>query len=168
LEFREEENEMGYAENNLIAGEKIVYEGQLHWRVMLGPMIGAAFFGFIGLAVSNLSGYGWLLVVIAVMSAGMGIMRIKSTEMALTNKRVLLKWGILRTRTLEVFLSKIEGISVDEPLMGRMLGYGTIVIRGTGGTHEPFANVARPLEFKRRVQTLIDSHSMAAGATGVS
>jgi uncharacterized membrane protein YdbT with pleckstrin-like domain len=75
-----------------------------------------------------------------------------------------LKKGILGSRTIEVFLSKVEAITVDEPLLGKMLGYGTIVIRGTGGTQEPFAKVANPLEFKKRVQMIIDSHNMAASA----
>jgi hypothetical protein len=166
---RERKQKMGYAENSLIAGEKIVYEGQVHWSVMLGPMIGAAFFGLIGLVFLMAStGTGLAFLAIGAVSAFVGIMRIKSTEMVLTNKRILLKQGILKTRTIEVLLSKIEGISVEEPLLGRVLGYGTVMIRGTGGTHEPFRNVARPAEFKRRAQTIIDSHNMAAGAKGVS
>jgi uncharacterized membrane protein YdbT with pleckstrin-like domain len=156
---------MSFAENSLIQGETIVYEGKLHWSVMLWPVIGGIIFGLIALpTLFTSTGTGFIFLVIAGLCVGYGLMKMKSTEMVVTNKRVLLKKGILRSVTVEVLLSKVEGIIVNEPILGKMLGYGTIVIRGTGGTNEPFANVAQPLEFKRRVQTIIDSNSMAANA----
>jgi uncharacterized membrane protein YdbT with pleckstrin-like domain len=156
---------MSFAENSLIAGEQIVYEGKLHWSVMLGPVIGGIFFGLPGLMLLvGSAGAGLMSLTIAFIFIAYGMLKMKLTEMAITDKRILLKKGILGSRTIEVFLSKVEAITVDEPLLGKMLGYGTIVIRGTGGTQEPFAKVANPLEFKKRVQMIIDSHNMAASA----
>jgi uncharacterized membrane protein YdbT with pleckstrin-like domain len=77
--------------------------------------------------------------------------------MAVTNKRVIIKTGLLRRRTFELLLSKVESIGVEEGLMGRMFGYGSVVVRGTGGTPEPFANVGHPLEFRRQVQQQIEA-----------
>jgi len=54
-------------------------------------------------------------------------------------------------------LGKVEGIGVDQTLFGRLLDYGTITVTGTGGTKEPFTNIAAPLEFRRQVQGQISA-----------
>jgi uncharacterized membrane protein YdbT with pleckstrin-like domain len=83
------------------------------------------------------------------------MVRRNATEMAVTNKRVLIKQGILSRRTLELLLQKVESIAVEESFMGRIFGYGTVVIRGTGGTPEPFTRMASPLQFRRHVEEQI-------------
>ncbi len=70
----------------------------------------------------------------------------------MTTRRVLIKVGVLRRRSLELLLSKVESIGVDQGIVGRLLGYGTIIVTGTGGTKEPFRMIAAPLEFRRMVQ----------------
>ena len=75
-----------------------------------------------------------------------------SSEFAVTNKRVLIKVGLIRRHSLELLLQKVEGIGVDQTLTGRILGYGTITVTGTGGTRESFQRISRPLEFRRQVQ----------------
>jgi uncharacterized membrane protein YdbT with pleckstrin-like domain len=77
--------------------------------------------------------------------------------MSLTNKRVIVKTGLASRRTIELLLARIESIAVEEPAMGRMLGYGTVIIRGTGGTPEVFEKIAHPLEFREQVQRQISS-----------
>jgi hypothetical protein len=54
-------------------------------------------------------------------------------------------------------LSKVEGINVEQSLVGRMLGYGSIIITGTGGTQEPFRNIGSPFEFRRQVQAQVSA-----------
>jgi uncharacterized membrane protein YdbT with pleckstrin-like domain len=88
-----------------------------------------------------------------------------ATEIAVTNRRVLVKVGLLTRRSIEIMLSKIESIRVEQSLVGRMLSFGTIVVRGTGGTPEPFAKIAHPLEFRRNVQEQIDSLGESRMAT---
>jgi uncharacterized membrane protein YdbT with pleckstrin-like domain len=75
-----------------------------------------------------------------------------SCEYAVTNKRVIVKIGTLQRRTVEIMLSKVEGVSVDQTLLGRLANSGTVIITGTGGTREAFEQVADPLEFRRQVQ----------------
>jgi len=75
-----------------------------------------------------------------------------SSEFAVTNKRVLVKVGLIRRHSLELLLQKVEGIGVDQGILGRILGYGTITVSGTGGTREAFRMIADPLEFRRQVQ----------------
>jgi uncharacterized membrane protein YdbT with pleckstrin-like domain len=76
--------------------------------------------------------------------------------MAVTNKRVIAKVGVITRRTVDMLLSRVESVGVEETVMGRMLGYGTVTLRGTGGTPESFNKIAHPLEFRTQVQQQID------------
>jgi uncharacterized membrane protein YdbT with pleckstrin-like domain len=76
--------------------------------------------------------------------------------MAVTNRRVLMKSGVISRKTVELMLSKVESIGVNQGMLGRVAGYGSVVVRGSGGTYELFDRVARPLEFRRQVQGQID------------
>lgn len=84
-----------------------------------------------------------------------GLLKRNATEMAVTNKRVIVKTGIADRRTTEILLSRIESVAVEEPVLGRALGYGTVIVRGTGGTPEVFAKIYHPLEFREQVQRQI-------------
>ncbi len=125
---------MGYVDSNLSSGEQIVHRGQLHWAIYVpGIVLLPVFIG--------------VLFLISAVIARM------STEMAVTNKRVIIKAGLISRRTVEMNLSKVENIGVDQGIVGRILNYGTITVVGTGGTREPFKWVAAPLDFRRAVQT---------------
>ena len=100
-----------------------------------------------GAAVLLISG---LVVILA------GMVRRNATEMAVTNRRVVIKTGLASRKTIEMLLNKVESIEVSETTAGRMLGYGTIVVIGTGGTPEPFHKVAHPLQFRSQVQQQIE------------
>jgi len=76
--------------------------------------------------------------------------------MAVTSRRVVIKTGLASRKTIEMMLNKVESIEVSETTFGRMLGYGTIAVIGTGGTLEPFHNIARPLEFRSQVQQQVE------------
>ncbi len=67
----------------------------------------------------------------------------------------MIKTGLIRRHSLETLLSKIEGIGVAQSILGRIPGFGTIVISGTGGSKEPFHKIADPMMFRRRVQEQI-------------
>jgi len=149
---------MGYIEKNLLPGETVAYRANLHPIIYLQ----SAFFGLIGLGfvIFGLANPGlaafWVLGgAFLLYAAGVGAVRAihsSSSEFAITNKRVVIKVGFIKRKTLEMVLTKVETIRVDQSILGRMLGYGTIVVTGTGGTNEPFASLANPLEFRRQVQ----------------
>ena len=82
----------------------------------------------------------------------------------MTNKRVMMKTGVFSTRSIELLLSKIEAIAVEQSLMGRMLGYGDIVVTGSGGTKETFPRIQSPLEFRRAVQSVTDTPTVPSQA----
>lgn len=85
-----------------------------------------------------------------------------SSEFAVTNKRVMIKVGALQRHTLEVLLQRVEGVGVDQGVLGRMLGYGSISVSGTGGTKEGFDHIDNPLEFRRQVLSAADSSTNKA------
>ncbi|MGC1258658.1 MAG: PH domain-containing protein, partial [Candidatus Acidiferrales bacterium] len=99
---------------------------------------------------------GVALLVCGLVVILIGVTRRNATEMAVTNHRVVIKRGLLSRKTIEMLLNKVESIEISETAVGRMLGYGTIVIIGTGGTSEPFHNMAHPLEFRSQVQQQIE------------
>jgi uncharacterized membrane protein YdbT with pleckstrin-like domain len=94
-------------------------------------------------------------LILALIFLMIGLVRRGATEMAVTNKRVIVKTGLANRRTIELLLPRIESIAVEEPAMGRMLGYGTVIVRGTGGTPEVFPQIAHPLRFREQVQRQI-------------
>jgi uncharacterized membrane protein YdbT with pleckstrin-like domain len=163
---------MSYVESHLVPGETVIYQTRLHWIVMLGHFVlGCLLLGLPGAlllyyAVSQtgiesntlrtMEGAGIALLVCGVVVILMGIVRRNATEIALTNRRVVIKTGLVGRKTIELLLNKVESIEVSETALGRMLGYGTIVVIGTGGTPEPFDQVAHPLEFRSRVQQQIE------------
>ena len=162
---------LSYAERHLIAGETVQYETRLHWIVMVGHTLIAAVLALVGAALllvpassvntgtASFSGAlrwaGIVCLLVAAIFFGIGFVRRSATEMAVTNKRVIVKSGIVNRRTVELLLPRIESIAVEEPALGRVLGYGTVIVRGTGGTPEVFPQIARPLEFRQQVQRQI-------------
>jgi membrane protein YdbS with pleckstrin-like domain len=153
---------MSYVENNLLPNEQVTYWAKLHWIIYFWPLV--FLFAAIAVAVGVAAlGFhdGWIasavLAVIAVLSLVPPWVDSLSSEFAVTNKRVLIKVGLIRRHSLELLLTKVEGIGVDQTLMGRILGYGTITVTGTGGTRESFQRISRPLEFRRQVQASLTS-----------
>jgi uncharacterized membrane protein YdbT with pleckstrin-like domain len=126
---------MGYVESNLGSGEQIVHRGELHWAIFIPGVVLVPVFGI-----------GVLLLISELISKF-------TTEMAVTNKRVIIKSGLISRRTIEMNLTKVENIGVSQSILGRLLDYGTITVVGTGGTREPFKWVRSPLDFRRAVQT---------------
>ena len=76
----------------------------------------------------------------------------RTTEFGVTNKRVIIKVGLVRSHSAEILLSKIEAITVDQDMWGNLLNFGTVGITGTGGTLERFEKIGNPFEFRRRTQ----------------
>lgn len=76
----------------------------------------------------------------------------RTSEFGVTDKRVVVKVGLVRRRTLELLLRQIEAISVEQTVPGRLFNYGTVSLSGTGGVKESFRAIARPLEFRRAIQ----------------
>jgi uncharacterized membrane protein YdbT with pleckstrin-like domain len=152
---------VSYVEQNLAPGEQLIYETGLHWIVLFWPVFLATLLALAGLPMllgaifakeGGMGGVGFILLAVGGLIFLLGYLSRKATEMAVTNKRIVIKTGLLNRRTFELLLSKVESISVEEGLLGRWLGYGLVVVRGTGGTPERFKGVALPQDFRRQVQ----------------
>ena len=148
---------MSYIEESLTTGERILYRTGLHWIVLLVPGLFGGFFLLLGSVIliggdGGSTGVGLLIGGFGALIIALAVMVRNATEMAVTSKRVIVKVGLLRRKTIELFLPRVESVRVEQGLLGRMLGYGNIVVIGTGGTAEPFKNVRSPLEFRRQVQ----------------
>jgi uncharacterized membrane protein YdbT with pleckstrin-like domain len=152
---------MGYIDKNLITGEAVTYKAHLHWIVLVKPVLLSIVVAGVTLLIFYQGygkGYGWAgaaILAAAVVPIVVAQISRSSAEFAVTNKRVILKSGFIQKKTAEMFLNKIESVNVDQSIGGRIAGYGTIVIHGTGGTLEPFDRVSSPLEFRRQIQEQI-------------
>ncbi len=162
---------MSYIESNLVPGEQVIYRTRLHWIVMFGHLVlgvlllvaGAVLLFYAldrtaatGTALQIMEGGGVVLLVCALIVLLMGMVRRNATEAAVTTRRVVIKTGLVSRKTIEMLLNKVESIEVRETAFGRMMGYGTIVVIGTGGTTEPFDQLAHALEFRSQVQQQIE------------
>ena len=142
---------MGYVENNLLPNEQVTYRAKLHGIIYGFPVTLFA----IAILVVVLGGGPIAGIAIAVVGAVLLLppwIRSTSSDFAITNKRVLIKVGLIRRHSLELLLQKVEGIGVDQGILGRILGFGTITVSGVGGTKEAFRMISNPLEFRRQVQ----------------
>jgi uncharacterized membrane protein YdbT with pleckstrin-like domain len=101
----------------------------------------------------------WLLLLGAVTLPAFGIglvfliwawINIKSTEIAITSRRVIAKYGFVKRHTVEINLDKVEALKVEQTVMGRMLNYGTILLSGAGTSVAPMLHIADPLVFRRK------------------
>jgi uncharacterized membrane protein YdbT with pleckstrin-like domain len=140
-----------YVRSNLIAGEEVVYETGLHPIVYLSPA--ALIFGGIVLGSVVNPSIGAVLLGFGVLALGGAWLRQWASEFAVTNRRVIVKLGFISRRTIEINLSKVESVEVNQDIFGRLFNYGTILVIGTGGTKEPFALINDPLAFRRAVQS---------------
>ena len=147
-----------YVRKVLQPGETIVYSTKLHWIIFWRAIV--LIIISIILAVSawytaenqNLS---LALVIAAIIFALLALssafgkfIKQRTTELAVTDRRVIYKEGLIARRTLEMNRSRVESVDVYQSVLGRLLGFGTITPRGTGGSLEPMHNIDDPLTFR--------------------
>ncbi len=126
---------MSYIDDSLVAGETLVHRARISWWSQFGLLL----LGIVTLVI----GIGLIFLVWA-------WVRVRSTEVAITNRRVIAKFGFVKRHTVEINLDKVEALKVEQGVMGRFLNYGTIFISGAGTSVAPFPNIADPLVFRRK------------------
>ncbi len=156
---------MSYVDSNLLEGERVIYRTRLHWKLFLAPVLFAV---VVSIPLTWIALYGtwspfaWIPLGLGLLWLLSVLIRRQTSEFVVTNKRVLMKVGVFTTRSIELLLSKVEAITVHQSLTGRLLGYGDIVLTGSGGTKEPFATIQSPLAFRNAVQAASDARMSAA------
>jgi uncharacterized membrane protein YdbT with pleckstrin-like domain len=118
-----------YVNNHLIRDESVAFETRFHWITFLTLK-----------SIFTLTLAAWF--------------DRWFSEFVITNRRIIIKTGIIGRETFEMNLSKIESVNVDQSIMGRILNYGSITIIGSGGTKESFHKISKPLAFRKAFQEL--------------
>jgi uncharacterized membrane protein YdbT with pleckstrin-like domain len=126
---------LSYIDASLIEGETIIHRARVSWWSQFWLVV----LGIVTLVIAI--GLAFLI---------MAWIKVRSTEIAITNRRVIAKFGFIRRHTVEINLEKVEALRVEQGLLGRMLNYGTIFISGAGTSVAPIADIADPLVFRRK------------------
>ena len=151
---------MKYVEQVLQPGEKVIYATSLHWLVYLRAIMLLIVAGACLVASRMVPEPGVTLAlqivaalfgVIALVSGVSALIRRSTTELAVTDRRVIFKTGVFQRHSMEMNLSKVETVGVNQSILGRVLGYGTVIVRGTGGSFEPVAFIGDPLTFRSTI-----------------
>ena len=113
-----------------------------------------------GLVISNKFGAGLIVLgatfmIISLLPLAGVWLENSTTELAITNKKVIAKWGFISRKTLEQRLEKVDSIQVDQSMTGRFFDYGTIIVHGSGSSTTPIKAIANPLEFRRQVENAV-------------
>ncbi len=132
-----------YIEGALIKDEKVICTG----KVSLWSEVPLIILGVLFLAAWGLGLIFWVIAYI----------RIMTTELAFTNKRVIAKIGFISRQTVELNISKVESIQVDQGILGRICNFGTLVISGAGTPQAPIKDIANPMAFRRAFMEYQDS-----------
>ena len=126
-----------YVESVLTPGERVVHLGRVSawsqfWMWVLGVLLLPVFgLGLVPLVI------GWI--------------NIRTTELAVTERRVIAKFGLIRRDTIEIKVERIESVQVNQSVLGRLLNFGTIVFSGAGTPQLTVPDIAEPLEFRKAV-----------------
>lgn len=167
------ENEMyppRYIKETLLKDEKLVYFTRPHGIIyapgVLALIVAILFYEFgpscFLLCLDLWRDYylyeicGFTALVIGIYWVVLAYISYRTSEYGVTNKRVIMKKGWIRRSSLEVFLRRLEGVDINQTILGRILNYGTLVITGMGGSHNFYTNVPKPLEFRRYIQRQVD------------
>ena len=150
---------MNYVRRVLQPGESVIHVTRLHWMIFIPAILW--FTAAIVLLIGALTLDGDLRIggeALAAFAAIFGLVagipaliRRSTTELAVTDRRVIYKSGVLARHTLEMNRSKVESVDVDQSVLGRILNFGTIVVRGTGGSLEPIRQISDPLTFRSHI-----------------
>ncbi len=161
---------MSYIDQNLMTDEKIVYRAHPHW-IIFSAAIGYALLSIIILIFGPqfpftnyyiVGGYkiysllSGICLLLAISQGFTSYVIYISSEFGITNKRVLMKVGMIRRNSLEIMLRKIESIHVIQTIPGRLFDYGVIIISGTGGSKDLFKYIPSPLNFRKTTQEQIE------------
>jgi len=150
---------MPTTDSGLMQGEEIIYETRLNRIIFVGPCLLAFILVISGVYSLTQKNVGWAvgLFVIAALAFLNPYIRYRTSHFVVSNRRLLIQVGLLNRRSFEMLLNKVESIAVAQDVFERMLGYGRVAVIGTGGSRESFQSIDAPIEFRREVQTAIET-----------
>ena len=140
-----------YIEENLARDEKIIIKAQVTWLSQFWYLL----FGGL-LILSAIGSKSGVPVFIGLILIGIAAVHVLTTELALTNRRIIAKSGLIRRNTIELKVNRVESLGVSQGVLVRIFNFGSIVVKGTGGSHAPIPYIARPMEFRQQVNNFLD------------
>jgi uncharacterized membrane protein YdbT with pleckstrin-like domain len=154
---------MAYTEKVLQPGETVRFSSRIHWivyvrgivMIVLGIVAAAALRQLNPDAAGGFSVPSLVAIAVGLVFGVLSLLsawwRRLTTEVTVTENRVIYKRGFIRRHTFEMNMNKVESVHVNQSMMGRIFDYGDILIRGTGSSFEPLRLIARPLQFRNFV-----------------
>jgi uncharacterized membrane protein YdbT with pleckstrin-like domain len=149
-----------YIDEILQPGEKVLYSTNAHWMFYL-PAITAWIVALILLILSRSTSTESVVLLCLAASAIVAIVALYwtakawfhrwTTETDVTNLRVVHKAGFIKRRTFEMSLDKVESVDVNQSILGRLLNYGNVTVRGVGEGAETIRTIAAPLDFRNHI-----------------
>ena len=149
---------MTYVQHVLQPGEEIRHIAKIHWVKFLPGLVVLLFALVMFIYAERATSWRTFLLIVAAALALIALAQILyawfvrwTTEIAVTNRRVIFKEGFIRRNTVEMHMDKVESVDVDQSVPGRIFGYGTIVIHGTGSSTEPLRMIESPIALRNQV-----------------
>jgi uncharacterized membrane protein YdbT with pleckstrin-like domain len=148
-----------YIDDILQPGEKVLYSTNAHWIFYL-PAIAAWIVALAFLVLSRMVADTPELICLALATiaalaglywAAKAWFHRWTTETDVTNLRVVHKTGFIKRRTFEMSLDKVESVDVNQSILGRLLNYGNVTVRGVGEGAETIQTIAAPLDFRNHI-----------------
>ena len=152
-----QEISMGYIEKILVDGENVLYRAKISWAIFISPIFLLIFLIWLSSTLHAIAVF--FAVVFGIYVILRILLAILTTEFALTDRRIIAKKGIIRQHSMEILLNKVESITISQPLDGRIFGFGTVTVIGSGGTHEFFRSISNPMELRKQVNSQISKLS---------
>ena len=161
-----------YVTKVLMPDEQIIYAATLHWIMYLHglaiticgglmgfysqPVLTVLFGERLGAQFTKPVSMVAMLIVLTGSALLFGAyMRQISTELVVTNKRLIAKYGFISFTTFEILVNRITGANFDQSITGRLLGFGTVLVHGAGGEISPIDQVADPQLFYRALISVL-------------
>jgi uncharacterized membrane protein YdbT with pleckstrin-like domain len=149
---------MNYIDSILEPGETVRFRTTVSWTIYVPTIllaIGALAITAAAASFADLAFLGWFAAIILALAAIGAFFRAWfrrwTTEIAVTDRRIILKRGLIRRHTVEMNMQKVESVDVDQTLVGRLFNYGNVTIRGTGSSFEPLRMIDEPLKLRTTV-----------------
>jgi uncharacterized membrane protein YdbT with pleckstrin-like domain len=149
---------MPYVDRVLQQGETVRHIAKISWVTYLPGLFLWAVAAIIALILPVEPTLHYLALIVAVIIFLIGTALLArawfhriTTEIAVTDRRIIYKRGFIRRYTVEMHMDKVESVDVDQSLFGRMLDYGDVIIHGTGMGIEPLDNIDHPLELRNHI-----------------
>jgi uncharacterized membrane protein YdbT with pleckstrin-like domain len=157
-----------YVEESLGKGETIKYSARISlWRYLFNFIFG----GFLTIlsvvdvisaaAAHQSTRFAFIRLIVGICLLAWPLIARRSTELVITDKRLIAKFGVLSTQSIEIRFDKIESVRVNQGLMGRILNFGDIVVTGTGSTFDPIRHIASAMKFRAALNQAMEPPTAA-------